>query len=146
MHLFSAIPYKVFILEILKNLKLFYVYQRDFEGQISIFELFVDVTPVSPCSQNPCGPNSICRPINNQAVCTCVEGYIGRPPLCRPECTTSSECSLNQACINHKCIDPCKGACGIDAICKVVNHRPKCHCASKFSGNPYVFCSLIRKN
>lgn len=109
-------------------------------------QLFVDPTPVSPCSQSPCGPNSVCRPINGQAVCSCVQGYIGSPPLCRPECTSSSDCPLNQACINQKCKDPCVGACGIEAICKIVNHNPICHCASKFTGDPFVRCVPIRKN
>lgn len=65
-----------------------------------------------PCHPSPCGPNSQCREINGQGVCSCIQGYIGSPPSCRPECVINSECPLNEACINQKCIDPCPGSCG----------------------------------
>lgn len=102
--------------------------------------------PQNPCNPSPCGPNSQCRQINEQAVCSCVPGYIGSPPTCRPECVTSSECSLTQACVNQKCIDPCPGTCGVAAQCQVTNHNPICSCGSGFTGDPFVRCSPIRKS
>lgn len=99
-----------------------------------------------PCNPTPCGPNSQCREINSQAVCSCVPGFIGSPPACRPECVTSSECSLSQACSNQKCIDPCPGTCGINALCQVVNHNPICSCPTKLSGDPFTRCLPIRMN
>lgn len=98
-----------------------------------------------PCNPSPCGPNSQCRAINEQAVCSCVPGYLGSPPTCRPECVTSSECPLNQACVNQKCIDPCPGTCGVSAICQVVNHNPICSCPSGTSGDPFIRCMQLRK-
>jgi len=113
---------------------------------------FVDCRPAppvsvvtNPCSPSPCGPNSQCREINNQAVCSCVPGYIGSPPACRPECIVSSECPLNEACSNQKCRDPCPGTCGVGAKCNVVNHRPICSCPARYSGDPFVRCTPIRK-
>lgn len=100
---------------------------------------------VNPCHPSPCGPNSQCREINTQAVCSCVPGYIGAPPTCRPECTSSSECPLNEACVNQKCINPCLGTCGIEAKCQVVNHNPICSCPLKFTGNPFTRCIPISK-
>lgn len=100
---------------------------------------------INPCTPTPCGPNSQCREINQQAVCSCLPSYIGSPPTCRPECISSSECSLSQACVNQKCIDPCPGTCGITAKCQVVNHNPICSCPSRYTGDPFVRCSLIRK-
>lgn len=100
----------------------------------------------NPCNPSPCGPNSQCRDINGQAVCSCVPGYLGSPPTCRPECVTSSECPLNQACVNQKCIDPCPGTCGINSVCQVVNHNPICSCKPGFSGDPFTTCAPIRKN
>ena len=99
----------------------------------------------NPCSPSPCGPNSQCREINGQAVCSCVVGYIGSPPTCRPECITSSECSLNEACVNQKCIDPCPGTCGLNARCQVVNHNPICSCPPKYTGDPFTRCSPIKE-
>lgn len=100
-------------------------------------------TPKNPCSPSPCGPNSQCREINNQAVCSCVPGFIGSPPTCRPECISSPECSLNEACVNQKCIDPCPGTCGINARCQVVNHNPICSCPQGQTGDPFTRCSII---
>lgn len=95
--------------------------------------------PKSPCQPNPCGPNSECRlGSGNKVVCSCLPGYFGKP--CRPECTVDSDCSLSKACVNYKCVDPCEGSCGINAICKVVSHRPSCSCPDGFTGNPYSRC------
>ncbi|KAG5895967.1 hypothetical protein JTB14_027967 [Gonioctena quinquepunctata] len=100
-------------------------------------------TPQNPCSPSPCGPNSQCREINGQAVCSCVQGYIGSPPTCRPECVTSTECSLDRSCVNQKCIDPCPGTCGLNARCQVVNHNPICSCLTRYSGDPFTRCQPI---
>lgn len=99
--------------------------------------------PTNPCNPSPCGPNSQCREINGQAVCSCVVGYIGSPPTCRPECVSSSECTLNTACVNQKCIDPCPGTCGFNALCQVVNHNPICSCPSGQTGDPFSRCLPI---
>lgn len=37
---------------------------------------------VDPCVPSPCGPNSICRVIKNQASCSCLRSYHGIPPNC----------------------------------------------------------------
>lgn len=99
--------------------------------------------PKNPCRPSPCGPNSQCREIRDQAVCSCLQGYIGSPPTCRPECVSNSECSLSTACVNQKCIDPCPGTCGLRALCQVVNHNPICTCPIKHTGDPFVRCQVI---
>lgn len=76
-------------------------------------------------------------------MCKCYDNYLGSPPNCRPECITNNECSLNQACVNKKCIDPCTNACGEPAECTVHRHAPYCTCKSGFEGDPFVRC--IRK-
>lgn len=98
-----------------------------------------------PCNPSPCGPNSQCRVINGQAVCSCVQGFIGSPPACRPECVVNSDCGQNEACSNQKCRDPCPGTCGVGARCQVVNHNPICSCPDRFTGDPFIRCSPIRK-
>lgn len=89
---------------------------------------------------SPCGPNSICKQINNHAVCTCLPNFIGSPPTCRPECIVSSECQQDRACINQRCSDPCPGTCGLNARCQVLNHNPICSCTPGFTGDPFVRC------
>lgn len=96
----------------------------------------------NPCLPSPCGPNSQCRVIGTQAACSCLENFVGRPPNCRPECTINAECSSNLACVHEKCIDPCPGYCGINAICRVITHNPTCSCLSGYEGNPSVQCNL----
>lgn len=105
----------------------------------------VEIVHINPCSPSPCGPNSRCREYNGQAVCSCLEGFLGTPPSCRPECTGSSDCDLNEACSNQKCIDPCPGTCGINAKCQVINHNPICSCAPGYTGEPFTRCHPIRK-
>lgn len=97
----------------------------------------------NPCQPSPCGPNSQCREINQQAVCSCLPSFVGSSPGCRPECVLSTECSPIQACVNQKCIDPCPGVCGINSNCKVRNHSPICVCNNGYSGDPFTRCILI---
>ena len=103
------------------------------------------ICPVNPCLPSPCGPNSICRIVNNHAVCSCQPSCVGSPPTCRPECMVSSDCPQNRACINQKCQDPCPGTCGFNAICQVVNHNPVCCCAPGFTGDPFTRCLIQQR-
>lgn len=100
----------------------------------------LDVVDVNPCSPSPCGPYSQCRTINGQAICACLQEYVGNPPMCRPECVQNNECMLNEACLNQKCRNPCIGTCGVAAICSVINHKPICSCPSRYEGNPFALC------
>lgn len=98
------------------------------------------IVPQNPCVPSPCGPYSNCREVSGNAVCSCQQNYIGMPPACRPECSVSSECSQDKACINLRCEDPCQGACGLDARCKVTNHNPICTCPEYYTGDPFTRC------
>ena len=99
------------------------------------------------CNSFSCGPNSQCREVNGQAVCTCQPNYIGSPPECRPQCLNSAECPSQLACINQKCANPCPHPCGLRTQCVVVNHSPICSCQPGYSGDPFTRCASIpRKN
>ena len=112
---------------------------------IYIHSFHIAVVPqnVNPCQPSPCGPNSQCREINNQAVCSCLPTYIGSPPGCRPECVVSSECSYDKACTNQKCTDPCIGTCGLNSKCRVNNHSPICYCQDGYTGDAFTRCYPI---
>lgn len=75
-------------------------------GNAIIQCLSTAVEYINPCNPSPCGLDNRCREYNGQAVCSCIKGFIGAPPLCRPEGVVSSECPPNEACINQKCRDP----------------------------------------
>lgn len=95
----------------------------------------------SPCSPSPCGVNAECKERQNAGSCTCIEGYIGNPyEGCRPECVVNTDCSSNRACLNNKCVDPCPGSCGSNAICQVVSHAPICTCIPGYTGDPFKYC------
>lgn len=114
-------------------------FQRDFERSYFV----TDPLPTNPCRPSPCGPNSQCREVNGQAVCSCLASYMGQPPNCRPECVSNAECASHLACNNYKCVDPCPGTCGQNAECRVIQHNPICSCRSGFTGDPFVRCSHI---
>lgn len=82
--------------------------------------------------------------MNEQAICSCLIGYMGAPPSCRPECLVDSDCTSLMACSNQKCINPCQGSCGLNAECRVHNHIPICYCRSGFTGDPFSQCTLIQ--
>lgn len=96
----------------------------------------------NPCVPNPCGPNSLCKEINSQPACSCLVNFIGRPPNCRPECKSDSECSATTSCINQRCKDPCPGACGEFARCTIHNHQPLCTCLEGYVGDASIKCTL----
>ena len=80
----------------------------------------VDLVVTHPCMRSPCGPYSHCRNVDGHAVCSCLTGYYGQPPNCHPECTSNSECPLDKSCVNQKCVNPCVGVCGYNALCHCV--------------------------
>lgn len=94
-----------------------------------------------PCIPSPCGSNAICK----LGICSCLPEFQGNPLIgCRPECVLNSECSRNKACINSKCVDPCPGVCGRNAICDVPNHIPMCSCSPGMEGNAFVQCNPVQ--
>lgn len=110
---------------------------------IRCYALDIPKTPGrNPCMPSPCGINSECKLLNHRAVCSCLPGYLGDPQSgCRAECDINSDCGTAQACINHKCIDPCAGTvCGINAICRVQQHTPICACLDGFTGDAFRQC------
>jgi len=99
--------------------------------------------PAHPCASHPCGPQSVCRAAAGRAECSCLPGTIGSAPNCRPECLLNSDCPTSRHCVNRLCVDPCAGACGVDAQCRVVNHSPVCQCRPGYQGNGYAMCKPI---
>jgi len=95
----------------------------------------------NPCAYNACGENAYCNVRNNRVDCTCPEFFLGDArSRCYAECTAHEDCSPHQACFELKCIDPCVDACGTNAICKVVNHKPICSCPKDYTGHPFESC------
>lgn len=109
----------------------------------NVYYLEPAVKNENPCLNSPCGPYSKCVVNGETAACSCLPNYIGRPPYCRPECMSSSECDGVLACVNQKCINPCLGACGEQTICTVVKHNPTCQCEYGYTGDPFSGCTVI---
>ena len=62
-------------------------------------------------------------------------------------CSSDSDCSVDLSCVNGACVDPCslRAACGTNALCSVVLHRPRCECPQCYVGRPHVRCRPSRK-
>lgn len=101
---------------------------------------------VNPCTvTDACGRGASCYPTNHRAVCQCLPGHSGNPKIaCFPQsdttssCTSNSECTQSEACINAICANPCN--CGPNAECRVQNHYPVCICKPGYSGNAQLGC------
>lgn len=118
---------------------------NNYKLKILTFIKVIQDTPSTPCTPNPCGSNAVCVERNGAASCSCIPNYHGDPYIsCKPECIQNSDCPFNKACINTKCIDPCIGACGLNAECRVSFHTPMCHCLPGHTGNPSVKCYIYR--
>lgn len=105
-----------------------------------LFSAPTAAAPRDPCRPSPCGPFSQCRAVGDNPSCSCLPGFIGNPPACKPECVSNAECSINLACINQKCRDPCPGSCGSNAQCRVASHTPNCYCLPGYFGDPFTQC------
>ena len=110
-----------------------------------IFSAPKPIEPVvtDPCEGDPCGRYAQCKDMSGVAACSCLPGYVGTPPNCRPECVIHSECPSNKACINEKCRDPCPGACGAYAECSVIQHNAVCRCQHGYEGDAFSACRRI---
>ena len=101
------------------------------------------------CNSNICGPNADASVRGIRCQCDCRPEYFGDPYSatgCRPECVVNSDCDPTLACrINGKCYDPCPGTCGLNAVCKVVDHNPMCTCLQRYVGDPFTGCSQERE-
>lgn len=95
--------------------------------------------PKDLCNPSPCGFNAIC----SNGTCSCIPEYQGDPYNgCRPECVVNSECPHDKACIRSKCVDPCPGVCGQEALCDVHYHLPMCSCPPGYTGDAFVLCRI----
>lgn len=108
---------------------------------------------LDPCKEiHPCDSSAVCRVINSEPFrtmsCTCPDGWVPNeygqcrpilPPLPPPGCTSDSECSDVESCVNRACRSPCD--CGQNSDCIVRNHRAICVCKTGYEGvNPNVAC------
>lgn len=58
------------------------------------------------------------------------------------ECNSDTDCPTEKACINLHCINPCslRGACGENALCRAIVHKPRCSCPQCYVGLPQRAC------
>lgn len=116
-----------------------------YSGDAFIECRIIDV-PLNPCSPSPCGSNAVCKQLRGAGSCVCLPEYEGNPyEGCRPECVVNSDCPSNFACMQNKCRNPCGNICGLNALCNVINHIPKCECAPGTTGSPHQECRDILK-
>ena len=100
--------------------------------------------PKQPCSPSPCGPNAQCRVVyGDREECSCLPGFVGQPPYCKPECYVDAECAGNRICQQQKCIDPCSNVCGVNADCTTTNHIILCSCIPGYTGDPFTSCQVL---
>ncbi|KAJ8890120.1 hypothetical protein PR048_009627 [Dryococelus australis] len=120
------------------------------------------------CQDKECGVNAACRMTSGgQSECYCPSqypAYKSRPQvIVEPRavgrmrsacakvwllsaenvCANDYDCPNEKACVNKQCIDPCtlRGACGTNALCRPVLHKPRCSCPQCYVGMPHEVCT-----
>ncbi|XP_014478673.1 PREDICTED: fibrillin-1-like [Dinoponera quadriceps] len=97
----------------------------------------VECVAVEACRSDSCHPTALCvvGPTNNP-VCKCPPNHVGDPYVngCQPEgyCTGPKDCPVHSVCHEHRCVNPCEDACGLNALCEIVNGQPSCRCIHRF--------------
>jgi len=82
-----------------------------------------------PCDPSPCGQGALSIPQGDTCTCECPPGTVGnaRTACIRGECEVDDDCSLQTACQDYHCRDPClTGTCRSTDFCRVRNHIPIC--------------------
>ena len=100
----------------------------------------------NPCLFTQCGTNAICKARRHKAECFCLPHHKGNAyHHCEPyECLENPDCITTLACVNLKCVDPCK--CAINADCTARNHEGICVCRTGYTGDPYgVACTKSKE-
>lgn len=98
----------------------------------------------TPC--DGCAPNAVCRVKDHKPVCSCEQGYDGKPEIqcIRIGCRADDDCATTHSCINKQCVPACAAdTCGIKAECFGINHVAVCECPQGFNGNPKIGCNVI---
>ena len=85
-------------------------------------------------------------------ICSCENGLVGDPfhGTCHKpgDCTDDVDCPATATCIENTCRDPCiisPSLCGLNANCKIVDHKPICSCPLRTTGDPNVCISFYIK-
>lgn len=109
----------------------------------------------NPCLiLEPCDRPSRCEvtptaPVRTM-ICICPEGYISSGSgTCKPTktvmdvggCISDTDCPASRSCIDGICRDPCN--CGINAECRIKDHKPVCSCKQGYEGNAQIECIRI---
>lgn len=112
----------------------------------------------NPCAINSvCSPDQECRVLDSSPLrtimCQCPSDAILDPSgrciaivSVQPQCRTDNECSNVEKCIKGNCVEACRlDRCGINALCKSLNHQSVCSCAPGYTGNAHYECTNIPK-
>lgn len=87
---------------------------------------FLDEVSYSGCSSNTCGVNAVCQESSaGRPICSCPPGFNGNPlSHCnRGECLDNVDCRGDLQCREGRCVNPCAGACGVNANCEVIQSK-----------------------
>lgn len=99
------------------------------------------------CGSNlDCACSETCIQGKCRAKCSasssCARGHLCQNGICLPGCRTSSDCANDKSCISGECKDPCLDApCGVNALCRVSDHRTICLCPDGYQGEPTRQCT-----
>ncbi|GBN12717.1 Fibrillin-2 [Araneus ventricosus] len=110
---------------------------RRIEG---LCETNADCLPGKVCINKRCEDDVECRKDED-----CLLGHICQRNKCFVGCRSDENCALDEGCYNSQCQRVCSlpRACGPNARCEPISHRPQCSCLPGYTGNPQIECRPI---
>ena len=97
----------------------------------------INCQKINLCNPKSCHPTAICESLSTTYICKCPDNYIGDPVKdgCRKqdECLRGDiDCLHEAACVDGTCGNPCKGKCGVNSVCKMIDRKAICTCPSGY--------------
>ncbi|KAK9880681.1 hypothetical protein WA026_011917 [Henosepilachna vigintioctopunctata] len=86
----------------------------------------IDHRCVDLCRKKTCGSNSVCKIVNNEAMCLCIPGFTGNPLIHCSKIEPVKICPINR--------------CGPNTRCLIINNQTVCKCLPNFVGDPWRGC------
>lgn len=102
----------------------------------------VECIPMTGCTSGFCHNSAVCEMTSGGPICKCPDNFKGDPYKegcsINESCKQDSDCPENYDCKSGRCKHLCDTYCGKNTECSIIDGKPICACAFKFSPNQNI--------